>query len=273
MENAVEIENLSFSYPDGHRALHGISLVIPHHQSVAFIGPNGAGKSTLLLHLNGILRGQGTVRILGTAIGEKNLKWVRSKVGVVFQNPDDQLFSPTVFDDVAFGPLNMGLSVEDVKSLVSQALESVGMKGYERRLSHHLSVGEKKRISIATVLSMRPQIIVLDEPSANLDPRSKSELIELLRLLPLTKVVASHDLELVQALCERTVIVDQGRAVADGPTSIVMADTLLLEAHGLARQTPLNRNAESVLQTCPRLYSQAASQSTTPNKPIDGPCL
>lgn len=247
MENAVEIENLSFSYPDGHPALVNIILVIRSGQSVALIGPNGAGKSTLLLHLNGILRSKGTIRISGKPIEDKNLKLIRSKVGLVFQNPDDQLFSPTVFDDVAFGPMNLGLPEQEVRRLVSQALDMVGMKGYEQRTPNHLSVGEKKRIALATVLSMNPQIIVLDEPSANLDPRSKWALIELLKQLPQTKMVASHDLELVQALCDRTIIIDEGRIVADDHTYIILDDALLLEKHGLA-PTRSEKNARKELK-------------------------
>ncbi len=234
MERAVEIENLSFSYPDGRQVLVDINLTIDKGETVAIIGPNGAGKSTLLLHLNGILNGKGMVRILGTPLNDKNLKWIRSKVGMVFQDPDDQLFSPTVFDDVAFGPINIGCSREEVRERVSRALNGVGMSHYEQRSPHHLSVGEKKRIAIATVLSMEPEILVIDEPSANLDPRAKWDLIELLRGLPLTKLIASHDLELVQALCQRTVVLDGGRVVGDGFTHSTLLDAPFLQAHGLA---------------------------------------
>lgn len=234
MENAVEIGNLSFSYPDGHQALVDINLVIPPGQSVALIGPNGAGKSTFLLHLNGILRSKGIVRILGIPIEEKNLKWIRSKVGLVFQEPDDQLFSPTVFDDIAFGPINMGYPEQEVKKRVAQALQWVGMAGYEQRSSHHLSVGERKRIAIDTVLSMNPEILIVDEPTANLDPRSKWDLIKLLRELPMTKIIASHDLEAVRALCKRAVILNQGRMVTDGLTHYILANVSLLQSHGLA---------------------------------------
>ena len=160
-------------------------------------------------------------------------------MGLVFQNPDDQLFSPTVFEDVAFGPINMGCSREEARDLVTRALSWVGMTGYERRSPHHLSVGEKKRIAIATVLSMSPEILVIDEPTANLDPRSKWSLVSLLKSLPMTKIVATHDLELVGALCPRAVVVDQGRVVADGATSDILADTPLLAAHGLAPDPPV----------------------------------
>ena len=240
----IEIKGLSFTYPDGHQALKEISLVIGAGETVAFIGPNGAGKSTLLLHLNGILRSRnGAVKVLGRPVEEKHLKWIRSKVGLVFQDPEDQLFSPTVFDDVAFGPINMGCPEEEVRERVKRALRQVGMSGYERRSPHHLSVGEKKRIAIATVLSMEPEILVLDEPTSNLDPRGRWELIELLRGLPLTKVIATHDLELVRALCRRTIILDGGQVVAEGPTPQILADGHLLAAHGLA--PPLTSGTES----------------------------
>jgi len=234
LNEVIKINNLSFTYPDGQPALSGLSLTVGQGESVAVIGPNGAGKSTLLLHLNGILHSNGTVRVFGRQADDKNLKWVRSRVGLVFQDPDDQLFSPTVFDDVAFGPINMGYSEAEVHRAVSKALEWVGMTGYEKRSSHHLSIGERKRIAIATVLSMSPQILALDEPSGNLDPRSKWSLISLLRRLPMTKIVATHDLELVRALCSRTVILDRGQIVIDGATSLILNDKSLLAAHGLA---------------------------------------
>ncbi len=239
MDKVVEIENLSYSYPDGQQALYGINLAVGLDETVALIGPNGAGKSTLLLHLNGIMRSDGTVRILGIPLEDKNLKWVRSKVGLVFQDPDDQLFMPTVFDDVAFGPINMGYAEEEVRERVSKALQWVGMNGYEKRSPHHLSIGEKKRISIATILSMRPEILVIDEPTANLDPRAKWELVKLVKGLPMTKIVASHDLEMITALCERTIILDEGKIVADDATLNIMSNTPLLERHGLAPASPI----------------------------------
>ncbi len=234
MEEAVRIDRLSFRYPDGQQALADVNLTIYQGEAVAFIGPNGAGKSTLLLHLNGILRSNGMVKVFDRPVDDKNLRWVRSKVGLVFQNPDDQLFSPTVFDDVAFGPINMGYSETEVRQRVTKALNWVGMGGYEQRSPHHLSVGEKKRIAIATVLSMNPEILVLDEPTSNLDPRSKWSLLDLLKELPMAKIVAAHDLELVRALCSRTIVLDQGRVIADDTTSRILADTSLLAAHGLA---------------------------------------
>ena len=233
---AIQIEDLSFSYPDGHKALHQINLSVQPGERVGLVGPNGAGKSTLILHLNGILTGQGTVRIQGMEVTEKNLRATRSLVGLVFQDPDDQLFSPTVFDDVAFGPLYMGLPVPVVRERVARSLEQVGMAAYAARTSHHLSVGEKKRIAIATVLSMDSQILALDEPSAGLDPRARGKLINLLRTLPQTLIVSSHDLRLIQALCPRTVILEGGRIVADGPTAQLLSDGELLAAHCLSEE-------------------------------------
>jgi len=234
MDEVIEIKNLSFTYPDGHRGLSSVDLVVGTGENVAVIGPNGAGKSTLLLHLNGILRGNSTVKICGLTVEEKNLKEIRKKVGLIFQDPEDQLFSLNVFDDVAFGPINMGYSESEVKLNVARALEWVNMAGYEQRSPHHLSVGEKKRIAIATVLSLEPEILVIDEPTSNLDPRSKWSLVELLNGLPITKIIATHDLELVKALCHRTVVMDEGKIVADGRTESILDDILLLRAHGLA---------------------------------------
>ena len=234
MDRVIDIKRLSFTYPDGHRGLSNIDLVVYLGENVALIGPNGAGKSTLLLHLNGILRGNSTVKICGLTVVEKNLKEIRKKVGLIFQDPEDQLFSLNVFDDVAFGPINMGYSESEVKRRVAQALEWVGMVGYEQRSPHHLSVGEKKRIAIATVLALGPEILVIDEPTSNLDPRSKWSLVELLNQLPITKIIATHDLELVRALCHRTVVMDEGKIAADGKTESILNDILLLKAHGLA---------------------------------------
>lgn len=229
------VRDLTFHYPDGHRALQGVSLQIDSGEKVALVGPNGAGKSTLMLHLNGLLQGEGVVAVSGLHVEKKNLPLIRSQVGIVFQNPDDQLFSPTVFEDVAFGPLHMGLPETEVRERVSWALAQVGMAGFESRLSHHLSLGQKKRVSIATVLSMDPEILVLDEPSAGLDPRSRRALINLLRELPQTMLVSTHDMMMVYELFPRTVIMDEGLVVADGETAHLLHDGALLEAHGLER--------------------------------------
>ncbi len=231
----LEIRDLHFAYPDGHTALQGIDLKICEGEKVALVGPNGAGKSTLMLHLNGILGENGPISIAGMPINAKNLPLIRALVGLVFQNPDDQLFSPTVFDDVAFGPLHMGLPEEEVHQRVHEALAAVGMADFGERLSHHLSVGQKKRIAIATVLAMRPQILILDEPSAGLDPRARRGLINFLRELPITMLVSSHDLHMVAELFPRMVIMDEGLIVADGVTTELLNDESLLEAHGLEK--------------------------------------
>jgi len=235
MHHSIEVRNLSFSYPDGHEALKDVLLSIAPGEKVALVGPNGAGKSTLLLHLNGILTGQGGVTVCGLTVEQKNLSRVRAAVGLVFQNPDDQLFSPTVFDDVAFGPLYQGLEPAEVARRVDSALAAVRMMNYAHRVSHHLSAGEKKRIAIATVLSMNPEVLVLDEPTAGLDPRARRGLINLLRELPVTMLAASHDLRMVGELFPRMVVMDEGRIVADGPTAELMKDEKLLEAHGLEK--------------------------------------
>lgn len=235
MHHSIEIENLSFSYPDGHPALQNINLKIAPREKVALVGPNGAGKSTLILHLNGILIGKGSVKVCGLPMEPKNLGKIRAEVGLVFQNPDDQLFSPTVFDDVAYGPLYQGLTPDEVSARVEKALAAVNMAGYSKRVSHHLSTGEKKRIAIATVLSVEPEVLVLDEPTSGLDPRARRSLINLLRDLPLTMLVSTHDMALVNELFERTVIMDEGRIVADGETCSLMANEALLKAHGLEK--------------------------------------
>jgi len=235
-EKAVEIVKLSYTYPDGQPGLAGINLTISCGESVALIGPNGAGKSTLLLHLNGILRGNhSAVKVLGLPVEDKNIREIRKKVGMVFQDPEDQLFSLNVFEDVAFGPVNMGYQQEEVGRRVKQALQKVGMQGYEKRSSHHLSIGEKKRVAIATVLSLDPEILALDEPTSSLDPRGKWALIDFLKELKITKLVASHDLDLVKLLCNRTIILDGGKVVADGTTEEVLGDEKLLGDHGLTR--------------------------------------
>jgi cobalt/nickel transport system ATP-binding protein len=234
MDYAVKIDHLGFAYGDGHVALRDVSLAVQSGEKVALVGPNGAGKSTLMLHMNGILQpGSGSVTVCGLRVDDKALGKVRARVGLVFQDPDDQLFSPTVFDDVAFGPIYQGFSEKEVRTRVDRALAAVQMCDYISRVSHHLSVGEKKRIAIATVLSMDPEILVLDEPTAGLDPRARRGLITLLRTLPQTMLISTHDLRMVAELLPRTVVMDHGEVVADHPTGEVLADTAFLEAHGL----------------------------------------
>jgi cobalt/nickel transport system ATP-binding protein len=232
-EAAIEIADLQFSYPDGMPALRGIQLRVEQGEKVALVGPNGAGKSTLLFHLNGIFRGEGAVRILGREISDDSVREVRGLLGLLFPNPDDQLFSPTVLDDVAFGPLYMGLPREEVERRVREALAQVGMSGFEGRIPHRLSMGQKKRVAIATVLAMGTPILALDEPSANLAPAARRDLIELLRELPQTMLVSTHDLAMVAEAFPRTVVMDEGRIVADGPSADILADAALLDAHGL----------------------------------------
>lgn len=228
------VDNLAFRYPDGQSALNGVSLTLRRGEKVALVGPNGAGKSTLLLHLNGILGGeQPAVRVAGLPVVRRNLPRIRALVGLVFQDPNDQLFSPTVYEDVAFGPLHMGLSEAEIRQRVAESLEQVGLSGFELRRPYHMSAGQKKRAAVATVLAMRPALLALDEPSAGLDPRGRRALIDLLRRLPLAMLVSTHDMQLVRELFPRTIVLDDGRVAADGPTEALLADAALLAAHGL----------------------------------------
>ncbi|HLF74556.1 MAG TPA: ABC transporter ATP-binding protein [Anaerolineales bacterium] len=231
----IKVTDLHFAYPDEHVALRGVSFNLCAGEKVALVGPNGAGKSTLMLQLNGILEGRGAVEIGGLRLTRDNLPVIRGMVGLVFQNPDDQLFSPTVFEDVAFGPLHMGLPEAEVFARVDAALEAVRMSSYRDRLSHHLSVGEKKRIAIATVLSMQPKILILDEPTAGLDPRARRTLINLLRDLHITMLISTHDMRMVAELFPRTIVMDGGHIVADGMTREILEDEKFLDEHGLEK--------------------------------------
>lgn len=229
----VEISNLDFAYPNGREALKRVNLKVEEGESLGIIGPNGSGKSTLLLHLNGILRGSGEIKIFGLNPEGKNLKEIRKKVGVVFQDPDDQLFSPTVFDDVAFGPINMGFKESEVEKRVEDALDKVGLRKLMDESPQHLSFGEKKRISVATVLSMEPELLVLDEPTSNLDPRSRREILNLLKGLEGTKIIATHDISAVEELASRVVILYEGEVVADGEATKILNDDALLRKFGV----------------------------------------
>ena len=255
---AVRLQSLTFRYPDGRHALRGIDLTILQGETVALVGPNGAGKSTLLLHLNGLLPGKGRSRlevghvhahgpsppgpprngrvqvwIDGLEVNTRNAPEVRRRVGLVFQDPDDQLFSTSVVEDVAFGPLNLGLSSPEARRIARECLALVDLDEAAERVPHHLSFGERKRVCLAGVLACDPSILVLDEPTANLDPRGRRRFIQLISSLRATKLIATHDLEMVLELCSRTVLLDGGRVVADGVTGDVLGDVQLLEAHGL----------------------------------------
>jgi cobalt/nickel transport system ATP-binding protein len=232
----VEAKELEFAYPDSTHALLGISFTIRHGESVAIVGANGAGKSTLLLHLNGYLTPtSGQVRIGDFPLTQESLQEVRRTVGMVFQDPDDQLFMSTVYDDVAFGPLNLGLPVDEVHSRVKTALETVGVLGLKDRPPHRLSSGQKRRVAIATVLSMSPDILVMDEPTSGLDPQARRQLIEMLKTFKHSKIIATHDLDMVTELCERTIVMHEGSIMADGPTREIFQDEELLSKSHLEK--------------------------------------
>ncbi|MBU4199505.1 MAG: energy-coupling factor ABC transporter ATP-binding protein [Verrucomicrobia bacterium] len=238
----VEVRDLCFSYPDGVEALKGVSFRILHGESVALVGANGAGKSTLLLHLNGYLTPtRGEVRIGDVPLTRATAVAARRAVGMVFQDPDDQLFMPTVFEDVAFGPLNAGLPPDEVERRVALALERVGMVHLKNRPPYKLSAGEKRAVAIATVLAMAPDILVMDEPSSHLDPRGRRRLIGLLKSFAHTKIIATHDLELVVEICSRVIVLAGGKVVAEGPTVEMLNDECLMLAHGLERPLSLSR--------------------------------
>jgi len=229
----LDIRELSFNYPDGRRALHQINLQVTEGEKIGLVGSNGAGKSTLLFHLNGTLTGEGTISVDDRTLSPRMLGEIRRDVGLVFQDPDDQLFSPTVYEDVAFGPLYMGLPDAEVHDRVVSALDAVGMGHVADRVPHKMSLGEKKLVAIACVLSMSPRILALDEPTAGLDARARRRIIALLSGLRQTVLVATHDLDLVRRILPRTAILDEGRIVADGPTRELLADQEILERHGL----------------------------------------
>jgi len=233
LDPMIIIDQLSFTYPDGKQALRDVSFGVMPGEKIALVGANGAGKSTLLLHLNGILEGYGKIKINGLEIKKKNLKQIRALVGLVFQNPDDQLFSSTAFEDVAYGPIYQGLPEDIIAKRVDEALNAVQMGQYKNRNPYHLSSGEKKRVAIATVLSMRPQLLVMDEPTAGLDPRARRELIELLLGLPQSMLIATHDLDMARRLTTRAIILNRGKVAVDGPSMEILSDESLLDENGL----------------------------------------
>jgi cobalt/nickel transport system ATP-binding protein len=230
----LDVQGLAYAYPDGHQALFGVDLHVHRGERVALLGPNGAGKTTLVLHLNGILvAGAGSVTVSGLPVAKDTLQEIRRRVGVVFQDPDDQLFMPSVRDDVAFGPANLGLRGAELDARVASALERVGMLEFIDRPPHHLSFGQRRRVAVATVLAMEPEILVLDEPSSNLDPASRRELADILRSLDVTVLMVTHDLPYAYELCPRSVVLSDGVVVADGPTRDVLTDDALMSAHRL----------------------------------------
>lgn len=233
----LEIKDLAFAYPDGNQALFGVNLVISEGERVALLGPNGAGKSTLVMHMNGIHpTANGSIHVAGQLVDAKSkqaLKDIRAKVGIVFQDPDDQLFMPTVGEDVAFGPYNMGVRGEELEKVVSESLSKVGMLEYKDRPPHHLSFGQRRRVAVATVLAMNPEILVLDEPSSNLDPASRRELAEILKSLKITLIMVTHDLPYAAELCERSVILSGGIIVADDKTPNILRNESLLSKYRL----------------------------------------
>lgn len=239
MTNAIEVRDLHYRYPDGTWALRGVGFAVGAGERIGLIGPNGAGKSTVLLHLNGLLpeaRAESPcVHVEGIPVTPATLADVRRRVGLLFQDPNDQIFCPTVYEDVAFGPQQLGINREQVRARVEDALSRVGMCGFDQRMPHHLSSGEKRRVCLAGVLACGPSVLALDEPTNSLDPKGRRELIALLRHIPLAQVIATHDLELVVELCQRVVLLAGGVVVADGPTRTVLNDEALMLAHDLER--------------------------------------
>jgi cobalt/nickel transport system ATP-binding protein len=233
MTCVIDAADLRYRYPDGREALRGVNLAVDHGERVAVLGPNGAGKTTFVYHLNGLLRGHGRLEVAGLEVGDGTVRELRPRVGLVFQDPDDQLFMPTVREDVAFGPLNMGEPPSAVEARVDETLRTVRMEHAAERPPHQLSMGERRRVAIATVLAMQPQLLVLDEPTANLDPRARRELLEVLARIERTMLVVTHDLPFAAQLCERAVILSRGRIVADGACTKILADGGLLAAHDL----------------------------------------
>lgn len=245
---SLHISGLAFAYPDGNQALYGVNLTVARGERVALLGPNGAGKTTLVMHLNGIHEAQkGEVLIAGTKIDVKNkdvLKKIRAQVGIVFQDPDDQLFMPTVREDIAFGPYNMGKRGAELDQIVNEALDQVGMRNFADRAPHHLSFGQRRRVAVAGVLAMKPEILVLDEPSSNLDPASRRELATILKSLDVTILMVTHDLPYALELCDRSVVLSGGVIVEDSPTRTLLANNEKLQQHRLELPTGFTVSAQ-----------------------------
>jgi cobalt/nickel transport system ATP-binding protein len=238
----VEFKDVNFRYPDGTEALKGINFRITHGEAVGICGANGAGKSTLLMHTNGyLLPTAGTVTVGNYSLSKKTRQEIRKTVGMVFQNPDDQLFMPTVFDDCAFGPLNLEMDEQSVRERVFEALKTVNCLDLKDKPSHHLSAGQKSAVAIASIIAMAPDIIVMDEPAANLDPKSRRSLITLLKTFKHSKIIATHDLDLILDCCERCIVIGSGAVVADGPSLDILSDRALLEANNLELPLSLQR--------------------------------
>jgi cobalt/nickel transport system ATP-binding protein len=238
----IDFNNVHFTYPDGTEALKSLSFRITHGESVGIVGANGAGKSTLISHMNGYLfPSGGTITIGDLQLSKSTINHVKKTVGVVFQNPDDQLFMPTVFDDVAFGPLNMGMTEERVIERVNEALTIVGCLNLKDKPPHHLSLGQKRAVTIAAVIAMQPDILVMDEPAASLDPRSRRQLINLLKEFRHTKIIASHDLDLIMDVCERCLVMSDGKITANGRTDEILLNEKLLEENNLELPLSLQR--------------------------------
>ncbi|MER6450739.1 energy-coupling factor ABC transporter ATP-binding protein [Streptomyces venezuelae] len=247
---SLEVAGLAYAYPDGHQALFGVDLTVGQGERVALLGPNGAGKTTLVLHLNGILTGGvGSVTVAGLPVEKRNLAEIRRRVGIVFQDPDDQLFMPTVREDVAFGPAAAGMRGAELEERVRAALDQVGMADFADRPPHHLSFGQRRRVAVATVLAMRPDILVLDEPSSNLDPASRRELADILRSLDVTVLMVTHDLPYALELCPRSVILSEGVIAADGRTQDLLCDDALMRSHRL--ELPFGFDPRTPLLTGP----------------------
>ena len=240
--NVIEAKNLYYRYPDGTVGLDGVSFSIDEGETFGIVGPNGAGKTTLLLSLCGLIYPRGSLRVMGKEFTKRNVYELRKDIGLLFHNPDDQLFMSTVFEDVAFGPKNLGFTKGQIAQSVKESLEEVELSGFENRSSHHLSFGEKKRVALATILAMKPKILLLDEPTSNLDPRSRRHFIDILNRIETTKIVAGHDLEMVLAVSEKVLIINEGRIVKEGITESIFQDEPLMIDNGL--EVPISLNVQ-----------------------------